>query len=140
MAMERIAEALTATGRLRTMTLQPRQPAAPGVRAFWSPFCAALLLGPTVIEGLRVLKFGQNINYDAPARHQQKQGDSDLGGVMLVPGRSRPLLVAGAVLGSGRGHTGAQRAVDRRMARLSGPRGAGLHGRLPEDQARQVAG
>ncbi len=58
----------------------------PQAFAFLVAFLAALLLGPPVIEGLRVLKFGQNINYDAPARHLQKQGTPTMGGVLMVLG------------------------------------------------------
>ncbi len=47
-------------------------------------FAIALLLGPRTIEFLRVLKFGQNINEDAPERHQQKQGTPTMGGLLLV--------------------------------------------------------
>jgi phospho-N-acetylmuramoyl-pentapeptide-transferase len=58
----------------------------PQAFAFLVAFLAALVLGPPVIEGLRVLKFGQNINYDAPARHLQKQGTPTMGGVLMTLG------------------------------------------------------
>ena len=64
----------------------------PQTFAFLVAFLAALVLGPPVIEGLRVLKFGQNINYDAPARHLQKQGTPTMGGVLLVLGVGVTLL------------------------------------------------
>ena len=60
--------------------------------AFLVAFLAALVLGPTVIHGLRVLKFGQNINFDAPARHLQKQGTPTMGGVLMVLGVCVTLL------------------------------------------------
>jgi phospho-N-acetylmuramoyl-pentapeptide-transferase len=58
----------------------------PQAFAFLVAFLSALVLGPSVIQGLRVLKFGQNINFDAPARHLQKQGTPTMGGVLLVLG------------------------------------------------------
>ncbi|MBV9851691.1 MAG: phospho-N-acetylmuramoyl-pentapeptide-transferase [Armatimonadetes bacterium] len=64
----------------------------PQAFAFLVSFLAALVLGPMVIEGLRVLKFGQNINYDAPARHLQKQGTPTMGGVLMVLGVGITLL------------------------------------------------
>jgi phospho-N-acetylmuramoyl-pentapeptide-transferase len=64
----------------------------PQAFAFLLSFLAALLLGPPVIEGLRVLKFGQNINFDAPARHLQKQGTPTMGGVLMVLGVAITLL------------------------------------------------
>lgn len=64
----------------------------PQAFAFLVAFLAALLLGPTVIEGLRVLKFGQNINFDAPARHLQKQGTTTMGGVLMVLGVAVTLI------------------------------------------------
>jgi phospho-N-acetylmuramoyl-pentapeptide-transferase len=64
----------------------------PQAFAFLVAFLAALLLGPPVIEGLRVLKFGQNINYDAPARHLQKQGTPTMGGVLMVLGVAITML------------------------------------------------
>lgn len=47
-------------------------------------FFAVLVLGPKTIDYLRVLKFGQNVNEDAPDRHKQKQGTPTMGGVLLV--------------------------------------------------------
>ena len=67
------------------MTLNPDN-LMPQAFAFLVAFLAALVLGPTLIAGLRVLKFGQNINYDAPARHLQKQGTPTMGGVLMVLG------------------------------------------------------
>lgn len=52
--------------------------------AFLIAFGSVLLLGPRAIAFLRALKFGQNINTDAPERHQQKQGTPTMGGVLLV--------------------------------------------------------
>ena len=52
--------------------------------AFLIAFGITLLLGPRTIEFLRVLKFGQNINMDAPERHRQKQGTPTMGGLLLV--------------------------------------------------------
>jgi len=45
---------------------------------------AALGLGPRVIAALHRLKFGQNINEDAPEGHLKKQGTPTMGGVLLV--------------------------------------------------------
>lgn len=52
--------------------------------AFLVAFLVALAFGPRVIEFLRVLKFGQNINEDAPESHQKKQGTPSMGGVLLA--------------------------------------------------------
>lgn len=52
--------------------------------AFLIAFGIVLLLGPRTIAFLHVLKFGQNINEDAPQRHQQKQGTPTMGGLLLV--------------------------------------------------------
>ncbi len=51
--------------------------------AFLVSFVAVLVSGPWVIERLRVLKFGQNINPDVPA-HAKKQGTPTMGGIMLL--------------------------------------------------------
>lgn len=59
---------------------------------FGLAFLIVLLLGPLVIERLRVLKFGQNINTDAPERHRQKQGTPTMGGVLIVLGVALALL------------------------------------------------
>jgi len=52
--------------------------------AFLIAFGVVLLLGPRTITFLRVLKFGQNINTDAPERHLQKQGTPTMGGILLA--------------------------------------------------------
>lgn len=52
--------------------------------AFLVAFCTALVLGPRVIAALHRLKFGQNINEDAPEGHRKKQGTPTMGGVLLV--------------------------------------------------------
>jgi phospho-N-acetylmuramoyl-pentapeptide-transferase len=54
-----------------------------------------------VIAWLRVLKFGQNINEDAPESHQAKQGTPTMGGFMLVLGVSAALLVQSFLGGAG---------------------------------------
>ena len=51
---------------------------------FLAAFVVAVLAGPAVINWLRVLKFGQNINEHAPESHKQKQGTPSMGGVLLV--------------------------------------------------------
>lgn len=56
-------------------------------------FLTVLALGPRAIAWLRVLKFGQNINEDAPESHQQKQGTPQMGGVLFLPGVLAALLV-----------------------------------------------
>lgn len=56
-------------------------------------FAASVLAGPRVITALRALKFGQNINTDAPALHLQKQGTPSMGGALLVLGVTVALIV-----------------------------------------------
>lgn len=51
---------------------------------FLVAFLIALLLGPRVIDALRVLKFGQNINEYLSDGHQKKQGTPSMGGVLLI--------------------------------------------------------
>ena len=60
---------------------------------FLLAFFAVLGLGPKTIEYLRVLKFGQNVNEDAPDRHKQKQGTPTMGGVLLVAALLLALVV-----------------------------------------------
>lgn len=60
---------------------------------FLLAFFAVLALGPKTIDCLRVLKFGQNVNEDAPDRHKQKQGTPTMGGMLLVLGVLLALLV-----------------------------------------------
>ena len=50
---------------------------------FLGAFLLSVLLGPRVIEFLRVLKFGQNINEHVPG-HQAKQGTPTMGGLLFV--------------------------------------------------------
>ena len=64
-----------------------------GLIAFLLALAVALAAGPTMIARLRVLKFGQNINTDAPASHQAKQGTPTMGGVLLVFAVTVALLV-----------------------------------------------
>lgn len=52
--------------------------------AFLIAFGVAVVLGPRVIAALHRLKFGQNINEDAPEGHRKKQGTPTMGGVLLV--------------------------------------------------------
>lgn len=59
---------------------------ASGLPAFLVAFAVALALGPVVIARLRHLKFGQNINEDAPSSHQKKQGTPTMGGILIVLG------------------------------------------------------
>jgi phospho-N-acetylmuramoyl-pentapeptide-transferase len=54
--------------------------------AFMAAFFAVLFLGPFAIKRLHVLKFGQNINADAPDRHATKQGTPTMGGILIVVG------------------------------------------------------
>ena len=63
------------------------------VGSFLAAFFSVLVLGPKTIEYLRVLKFGQNVNEDAPDRHKQKQGTPTMGGVLLVLGVLLALLL-----------------------------------------------
>lgn len=44
----------------------------------------ALLLGAPLIKMLSRIKFGQNINEDAPESHQKKQGTPSSGGILIV--------------------------------------------------------
>lgn len=65
----------------------------PSALTFLLSLAIVLAAGPNVIAWLRVLKFGQNINEDAPESHQVKQGTPTMGGVLLVLGVSVALLV-----------------------------------------------
>lgn len=63
------------------------------VLALGAAFLTVLILGPRAIVWLSALKFGQNINEDAPERHQQKQGTPTMGGFLFAPGVLVALLV-----------------------------------------------
>ncbi len=76
----------------------------PGALTFLLALAVVLATGPNVIAWLRVLKFGQNINEDAPQSHRQKQGTPTMGGVMLILGVSVALLVQALFPGAGGGH------------------------------------
>jgi len=60
------------------------KPDPDAIGAFLIAFGVALALGPRLIRALTVLKFGQNINEDAPERHRKKQGTPTMGGVLLA--------------------------------------------------------
>jgi len=77
-------------------------PAAP---ALLVAFAVVLAAGPRVIAWLRVLKFGQNINEDAPERHKAKQGTPSMGGVLFVIGVAAAILIA-PFFGGSRWHIG----------------------------------
>ncbi|BDI28487.1 phospho-N-acetylmuramoyl-pentapeptide-transferase [Capsulimonas corticalis] len=57
-------------------------------------FFVVLATGPRVIAWLHKLKFGQNINTDAPSSHAKKQGTPTMGGVMIVIGVLVSLVVS----------------------------------------------
>ena len=61
-----------------------RTPDPYALGGFLAAFLIAVLLGPRVIDALRVLKFGQNINEYLSEGHQKKQGTPSMGGVLLV--------------------------------------------------------
>jgi phospho-N-acetylmuramoyl-pentapeptide-transferase len=61
-----------------------RTPDPYALAGFLVAFLVALALGPRTIAALRALKFGQNINEDAPESHRKKQGTPSMGGVLLV--------------------------------------------------------
>ena len=44
----------------------------------------AFLLGPWLIERLRVLKFGQSVRTDGPESHQAKSGTPTMGGLLII--------------------------------------------------------
>ena len=52
--------------------------------ALAAAFAVAVLLGPVLIAGLRVLKFGQTIRDDGPKRHLLKSGTPTMGGVIFL--------------------------------------------------------
>lgn len=56
-------------------------------------FVVAVVSGPRMLSYLRVLKFGQNINTDAPSSHAQKQGTPTMGGVLIVLGVTVSLVI-----------------------------------------------
>ncbi len=56
-------------------------------RAMYAAVTALLLcwlLGPRVIERLRVLKFGQSVRTDGPSTHLVKSGTPTMGGVLII--------------------------------------------------------
>lgn len=61
--------------------------------AFFGAFLVTLAVGPRVIEAMRLLKYGQNINTDVP-EHAKKQGTPTMGGLMIVAG-----VLAGVLAG-----------------------------------------
>ena len=52
--------------------------------ALAAAFAVAVLIGPIMIAGLRVLKFGQTIREDGPKRHLMKSGTPTMGGVIFL--------------------------------------------------------
>lgn len=65
--------------------------------ALAAAFLLAAVLGPVLIAGLRVLKFGQTIREDGPKRHLVKSGTPTMGGVIfLLPFASVSLFMAGS--------------------------------------------
>lgn len=81
------------------MGLDPNTIAAK-IIAFGVAFLTVLILGPRMISWLRVLKFGQNINEDAPERHRTKQGTPTMGGALFLPGVLVALAVVLALVGA----------------------------------------
>lgn len=65
--------------------------------ALLSAFIVVLLAGPWMLKRLTILKFGQNINTDAPDIHQKKQGTPTMGGMLIIVGVVVGILVAGAL-------------------------------------------
>lgn len=62
-------------------------------------FAVVIVIGPSTINYLHKLKFGQNVRSDGPKRHLQKTGTPTMGGIMMV------LATAIAVLLLKRDHT-----------------------------------
>ena len=56
-------------------------------------FCMGVLLGPWMIEKLRVLKAGQSIRDDGPESHLQKAGTPTMGGVLILAAIFVPTLL-----------------------------------------------
>jgi phospho-N-acetylmuramoyl-pentapeptide-transferase len=56
-------------------------------------FGIVLLIGPTSIRLLRVLKFGQSIRQDGPSTHLRKAGTPTMGGLMILLGASLSTLI-----------------------------------------------
>jgi phospho-N-acetylmuramoyl-pentapeptide-transferase len=54
--------------------------------AFFAAFGAVIAVGSAAIRYLHRVKFGQNINADAPDRHATKQGTPTMGGILIVFG------------------------------------------------------
>ena len=61
-----------------------RAPDPYALAGFLAAFLVSLVLGPRVINALRTLKFGQNINEYLSEDHQKKQGTPSMGGVLFV--------------------------------------------------------
>lgn len=70
---------------------------APGLWALAVGFVVAVVFGAPTINTLRILKFGQNINEDAPETHRIKQGTPTMGGVLIVVGTVLSLIAVMAV-------------------------------------------
>ena len=47
-------------------------------------FAVVIVIGPSTINYLHKLKFGQNVRSDGPKRHLQKTGTPTMGGIMMV--------------------------------------------------------
>lgn len=67
------------------MTVNPAS-IGPAAFAFFVAFAVVLAVAPRLIDWLRIQKFGQNVNTDAPQSHQKKQGTPTMGGVLIVLG------------------------------------------------------
>ncbi len=104
--------------------------------AFLIAFGIVLLLGPRTIAFLRVLKFGQNINEDAPQRHQQKQGTPTMGGLLLVLSLLLTLGIGIIAVPSLRPLSAPLLAV---VLVFIGPCRTGLSGRFSQGPSGQVA-
>jgi phospho-N-acetylmuramoyl-pentapeptide-transferase len=69
-------------------------PTAQDLIALLVAFVVVVATGPRVIAWLHKLKFGQNINTDAPSSHAKKQGTPTMGGVMIAIGVVVSLIVS----------------------------------------------
>lgn len=54
------------------------------ILALLTALLIALLIGPTVIRRLQILKFGQEVRTNGPQSHLSKQGTPTMGGVMIL--------------------------------------------------------
>jgi phospho-N-acetylmuramoyl-pentapeptide-transferase len=64
--------------------------------ALAAAFAIAVVFGPFLIHGLRILKFGQTIREDGPKRHLVKSGTPTMGGIIfLLPFVAVSLFMAG---------------------------------------------